>query len=127
MAKAEGVFLDRVSTKVNVIDLNAPRVLFSLPGLVRYLKKNRPIVLISTLTHSNIVALWAKWFACVNTRVVIRHDSVSSGSSALWDYLVKYFYPYADAIVAISKGVARYLAQVTGLPLERFHIVIIPC
>ena len=39
LAKAEGVFLDRVSTKVNVIDLNAPRVLFSLPGLVRYLKK----------------------------------------------------------------------------------------
>lgn len=126
LAKAEGVFLDRVSTKVNVIDLNAPRVLFSLPGLVRYLKKNRPIVLISTLTHSNIVALWAKWFACVNTRVVIRHASVSSGSSALWDYLVKYFYPYADAIVAISKGVARYLAQVTGLPLERFHIIYNP-
>ena len=60
LAKAEGPYLSEVPAGVRVIDLHSSRVLFSLPGLVRYLRRERPQAILSAMDHANIVAIWAR-------------------------------------------------------------------
>src|SRR5215218_7431474 len=60
LARAEGPYLTEVPKNVQIVDLKATRTLFCLPALVRYLRHERPDVLLSTLDYANILALWAR-------------------------------------------------------------------
>lgn len=134
LARSEGPFLAEVPASVRVVDLRATRVLTSLVGLVRYLRQERPDVMLSALNYVNIVALWAKRLARVSTRVVVsERNTLSQGSQhassrryKLMPWLVKRFYPWADGIVAVSKGVADDLVQLTDIPRDRIHVIYNP-
>jgi len=134
LAKAEGPYLSEVPTGVRVVDLGARRVLYSLPGLVRYLRREQPQAMLSTLNHANIIALWARKLTRVPTRLVIREANTVSVEVAnvpalkakLMPYLIKIFYPWADAIVANSRGVAEDLTKLTGLPPDKIKIIYNP-
>ena len=134
LAKAEGPYLSQVPPEVRVIDLHSSRVLASLPGLVRYLRREQPGALLSTLNHANIVALWAKRLAGVQTRVVVREANTESVSSVhsqslrgrIMPFLTRCFYPWADAVIAVSQGVAEDLAKTTRLPIERIRVIYNP-
>jgi glycosyltransferase involved in cell wall biosynthesis len=134
LAKAEGPYLSRVPEEVRVVDLGARRVLYSLPGLVRYLRRERPQAMLSALNYANIVAIWAKLLARVQTHLVVsEHNTLSystqNASSVrvkLLPLLIKIFYPYADAVVAVSHGVAEDLITMTGLPMEKVKVIYNP-
>jgi hypothetical protein len=123
LPQVEGPYLDLVPPEVRVVDLRAGRVLASLPALVRYLRREQPAALLATLSHANVIALWARRIAGVPTRVVVREAntlSVASRDGArLGDrflpWLARRFYGWADEIVAVSDGVARDLAAAAGL------------
>jgi glycosyltransferase involved in cell wall biosynthesis len=134
LAKAEGPYLSRVPEEVRVVDLEARRVLYSLPGLVRYLRRERPQAMLSALNHANIVAIWAKLLARVQTRLVVSErttlsrsiENASSVRVKLLPFLIKTFYPYADAVVAVSRGVAEDLVTTTKLPMEKIKVIYNP-
>ena len=42
LAKAIGPYVSDVSSLVNVVDLDRSRIILSLPGLVRYLRRRKP-------------------------------------------------------------------------------------
>jgi len=134
LAGAGGRYLAQVPPGVRVVNLHASRVLASLPGLVRYLRRERPRVLFSALDHANVVALWASKLAAVPCRVVVSvHSTISyaartasTARARLMPYLVRRFYPWADAIIAVSQGVAEDLARITGLPRERIQAIYNP-
>ncbi len=71
LAEATGPYLPLVPPEVRLVDLRARRVLQSLPGLVRYLRQEKPLGLVSALDHANVVALWARRLARVPTRVAV--------------------------------------------------------
>src|SRR6516225_3679696 len=56
LAKKIGPYLPHVPANIRVIDLNANRILASVPGLIRYLRDERPSCLISALSHANVIA-----------------------------------------------------------------------
>ena len=121
LAAAQGPYLKDVQANINVIDLASGGVLSSLPKLITYLRQARPPALLTTLNHASIVALWAKKLARVNTRVFIREANTLSqfkGNTLKGNLLpqaTKVFYPWADGIIAVSKGVAEDLKAFTGL------------
>ena len=138
LAQAEGPYLAEVPGLVRLVELNARhrrarRTLASFPALVRYLRRERPAALLTAL-HANVIAVWAKRLAGVPTRVVIgEHNTFSLAYQQLpalrgWLTLrlVRSFYPWADEIVAVSRGVADDLAQVTGIPRQRIRVVYNP-
>lgn len=51
--------------------LQARRLLDALVPLVRWLKRDRPAVLLTAIIHNNLIALWANRLAGQVTRVVI--------------------------------------------------------
>ncbi len=133
LAKREGPYLGQVPENVNVVDLQARRVLTSLPALVRYLRRARPAALLSAMDHSNIVALWAQRLARVRARVVVSvHNTLSmgvkhsNGRGRLIPYIARWCYGWADGVVAVSRGVADDLSNTIGLPRERIRVIYNP-
>jgi glycosyltransferase involved in cell wall biosynthesis len=134
LARAEGPYLNEVDPRVRILDLAASRVLLSLPGLIRYLRRERPGAMVSALNYVNIVALWARALARVPTRLVISERntiSLSAQRSARrrerWvGRLAGVFYRWADAVVAVSSGVGDDLARVTKLPPGRIRVIYNP-
>ena len=134
LAKAEGPYLSQVPPEVRVIDLHSSRVLASLPHLVRYLRRERPQAILSAMDHANIVAIWARKLARVQSRVVVTvHNTLSRATTnssnfrgRLMPRLIRIFYPWADAVVAVSGGAAEDLAKTTGLPQERIQVIYNP-
>lgn len=109
-----------------------------LPGLVDYLRRERPDALLSVLSYGNLVALWARRLAGVPTRVVVSERNTLSESSVAtkkrerrWrnrhlPALIGRTYPFADVITTVSDGVADDLAATTGLAREKLVTVYNP-
>lgn len=124
LARAEGPFLAELGPQIRIIDLNSASVIRSLPRLVAYLKFRKPKALLATIGHANIVAITAAKLAKFKGRVVLREanmdslyrDTACSMKSKVLAIanLKRWFYPMADAIVAVSKGVAKDLEREIG-------------
>lgn len=134
IAKLEGEYLSSISPNIRVIDLQSPRLISSLPSLIGYLKRHRPKVLISALEDPNTIAILAKLLARVPTRFVITvHNPLSLSyerarklKGKLTPFLIRWLFPYADAIVAVSQGVAKGIAKLSRLPLNRIDVIYNP-
>jgi glycosyltransferase involved in cell wall biosynthesis len=133
LARAEGPLLDKIPDSVRLVDLKASRVISSTPALVRYLRHERPIALLSIL-HANITALWAARLAGFPLRVILaEHNTLTSVATGvddprwhLYPRLARWFYPWADGIIAVSGGVAEDLAQLIKIPRERIRVIYNP-
>ncbi len=131
LSRAGGDYLPEVPETVRVVDLDAGRVLTSLPGLVRYLRRERPSVMLTSLNHVNIVGLWARRLSGVRTRLVVNEQNTLSQDAPnsarrrhrLLPRFVRRFYPWADGIVAVSKGAADDLARTARLPAGSVRVV----
>jgi len=134
LAKAEGPYLSQVPQSVRVVDLRSKQVLYSLPGLVRYLRRERPKALLSAMDHANVVALWAKRLAGVPAHAVVSVHSTTSIATKraknmrgrMMPLFIRKFYPWADAVVAVSKGVAEDLLEIAYLPKEKIRVIYNP-
>lgn len=130
----KGELLSQIPGAVKIISLNSPRTLGALPGLVRCLKREQPHILLSSLGHNNIVAIWAKFLAGVKTAVIIgQHNALSSESSSSksWQHrilplLYRIFGRSADGILAVSKGVADDMAAQCGISRDRISVIYNP-
>lgn len=94
----------------------------ALPKLASYLRREKPDVLISAMDYPNAVAIKAKALAGNGIPVIATaHSTLSAEIASTKRRRIKAqlevdrrFYPRADAIVAVSRGVADDLAQVLG-------------
>jgi glycosyltransferase involved in cell wall biosynthesis len=94
-----------------------------LESLAAALQARRPYALYAANTHRNLEALFARRLAGVDTRIVVTernafHDGhLQRGwSGQFLPGLVRRMYGQAEAIVAVSDGVADELAAWSGLP-----------
>lgn len=111
-----------------------PGVLGAVRPLARYLRESKPDALLSLMDYPNVAAILARRIAGVDTRIVVSVHNHVSASVAHADRLhtrhvprlARRFYAEADAVVAVSDGVADDLARVSGLPRERIHRIYNP-
>lgn len=133
LVKAEGPYLSQLDQRINIITLNKSRLISSLPSLVNYLKQKQPKVLLSALEDTNFVALIARKWAGVSTRVAVTvHNHLSRESKnatqlkrRLTPKLVPLFYPMADYVIGVSKGVADNLIEL-GVSPDKTHFIYNP-
>lgn len=129
--RAEDAYADELPDSVRLVRLDAPRALVSLPRLVRYLRRERPVAMVSSLDYMNVIAVAARALARVETRLVVNEQNTLSMESEnarhlrqrLVPALVRRSYPRADGIAAVSAGVADDLATVLGLPRHRVQVI----
>lgn len=107
-----------------------------LPALVSYLRRERPAILLTAGPYMNLIALWARRLAGVATRIVASERVAYShflepGKRHRWRWrylapLVARGYRDADAIVAVSEGVADELSAHTGIERARISVIYNP-
>ena len=133
LAAAEGTFLEQLPPSARLIDLRAGRVLRSLGPLIGYLRRERPRVLVSSMGHANLIALWAARLAGRDTPVVVTvHNTLSQTTqrggvaAGIWPHLLRTFYPWAARVVAVSRGAADDLARTSGMRRDLVEVVYNP-
>ena len=119
LVRAEGVLMADVPLGIRIIDLGQSRALKALPNLVRYLRAERPDVMLSALDHMNILAVLARFLSGVMTRVVVSAHMLPSNEyckdksiyGIFFLMLMKWSYIKASAVVGVSKGVCNDIMQ----------------
>jgi glycosyltransferase involved in cell wall biosynthesis len=93
-----------------------------LPSLATYLRTARPDVLFAATSFLNIEAVLARRLARVPTRIVLSERNHFSSGKPRKDWRRRYLGPamrhaylQADAIIAVSEGVADDIAQTLGI------------
>jgi glycosyltransferase involved in cell wall biosynthesis len=120
-----------------LLPLVPPRATRYLPDLARYLTRESPNAVIAEGKYCNITALWAKRLSATTTRVIVTEHIALSARLASprnqrqwkWRYaqrLYQRMYPWADAIVSVSRGVGDDLAQLIGVPRESITTIYNP-
>lgn len=102
-----------------------------LRSLADWLRRERPDGLIACMPQENLVALMARDLAGTSTRVLLtEHNTLSaivrrarSAGHRELPPLIGHAYRRADAVVAVSTGVADDLAATSGLPRGMIHVI----
>ncbi len=123
---AEGLPAD-----IRIIDLHRSRVLASIEPLARYLNAAKPDAMISTLAHANIAAVCARALTARKPQLILREANTLTADSAetpgvkgrVLPTLARLSYPRADAIVAVSTGVADDLVEHVGVPRALVRVI----
>ena len=126
LAHKRGEYLNDVDERVRLIDLNVSRFWQYFVPLIRYFRQERPDVMLSATTILNLLAILTKKLAMVDTRLVVsEHIDIQSFAERgalqkpkIVKRLIRFIYPQADQIVAVSKGAANSLASFANLPVE---------
>ena len=128
--KMQGGLVPIIPPRARVVSLDAKRTLSALLPLVRFLRRERPDVLLANIGPINIIALWAKVLAGVKTRVVVtQHSSLSHESKTRnWQLKItpamyRLFLWQAAGVVAVSGGIGDELATMAHIPRERVTVI----
>lgn len=135
LCTAEGPFLDHVAPGVGVVDLEAGTSLAWRGALEGYLAERPPETVCAGMEGAGVVTLWAcRRTGAPSRTVVVSHNTFSRHSAEaagfkeryLLPWFVRWLYRDADAVVAVSEGVADDLARTAWLPRERIRVLYNP-
>jgi glycosyltransferase involved in cell wall biosynthesis len=103
-----------------------------LGALAGHLARERPAALLTATPRLNLLAAWARRLAGGRIRLLVSERTAPTqnlGNDGKWRKrallpgLMRRAYGQADAVVAVSDGVADDLARVTGLPRGRIRTI----
>lgn len=113
-----------------LLALKLPNRLPYLPSLIRYFREERPKAVLSAGLSANLLAVWARDLARSPTRVVASQRQTLSCVMTTWTWKKQFFpalirrnYLAADALIAVSEGVADDMATHFGIPRARITVV----
>lgn len=109
--------------EVAVGRLDADRVSRSLPALIRYLRTQKPDILITRQVHANLVGLAASLLARVPPRwdgkiVLVQDHPIELSHASNWrdnKWLAKLTYRFADGLISPSPAVRADIVRWCGL------------
>lgn len=128
---AKGELVDAVPTGTRLVDLRSGRALLTPLPLARYLRRERPDLMICVEGHSNLVALLARRLAGVPTQLVLTEhialpDPPAGFKDRAYRRLARFAYKDAAAVVAVSGGVADSVAAGVGIPRDSVQVIMNP-
>ena len=129
-----GELLPLVPEGANIISLETMRLRHSIRPLVTYLRRNRPAVLLAAMWPLTLVAIVATRIARTGNLVVVSDHVTLSRQYADWGAMhraalratIAAIYPLADVRIAVSRGVADDLSQLSGIARDQFSVIFNP-
>lgn len=131
LCRATGEYLSQIPSSIRVIDLKTRQAILSYRPLIRYLEKERPHAILSTLNQPNVVAAFAGQKTGIRSVISIRNNlSAESSNGKLRTKFIPAFMSkasrVANEICAVSHGVAEDSANLLSLPISRIHVIYNP-
>ncbi|MGQ9659179.1 MAG: glycosyltransferase [Thermochromatium sp.] len=129
--RKHGPHLEHCDPAPRIVDLGTTHTLLALPAVVRYLRRERPTVMLSDKDRVNRLALAARALAGTPTRLILRSgitisvDLASRGALERWvqRQSMRHLYRFADRVLVPSLGAADDMAAYTGLERARIRAV----
>src|ERR1700733_3566169 len=129
--EAVGELRDAVPATIRLVDLQRRRTSRAIPRLARFLRRERPDVLLANLSHNNIAAVLANVLAGAPAKVIICQHSVLSADylrTKGWSHRVT---PLAyrlisrgcERAVAVSGGIAREFRTISNIPQHKITVI----
>lgn len=132
LLSANGPYLSELSASVRVVDLRVGRARYSIFPLARYIRKEKPDVLISSLL--NIPAILARALSVTHAPIILTErslfSSISQTASSLTEKISfavsRYLYNRADRLVAVSRASADDLVRAGIVASEKVQVIYNP-
>ena len=129
--REHGPYLNTLPPNVRRIDLGHHHTYNCLPALVRYLRRQRPVLLLSDKDRVNRTALLARWLSATGTPLIFRLGTTvsinlaSRGVFERWQQRTSIgrLYRFSQRVLVPSQGVADDLSRYTGLSPEKIRVV----
>jgi glycosyltransferase involved in cell wall biosynthesis len=138
----EGIFDYLIPENVEVITLDilsSRNILKTTKGFIlkiisiaRLIKKNKPDIIFSLLSDTNVITILARSLSGVHSKVIVserNHPSLSLKNElygGITKFLMRYCYPKAERIIAISQGIKKDLLENFNLPGEKIEVIYNP-
>jgi glycosyltransferase involved in cell wall biosynthesis len=127
LADCDGPYLAELSNAVRVVDFKTRRKIPTLIGLTRYLRAERPDILMSGLDPANAGAVIATKLAGVSTRCVLSQQSMMRAlwqmdrpsSWSMWLWIMRQTYSRASLVICNSFAARSELTQEVGVAPAR--------
>ncbi len=125
----------QLDPRIRVIDLGTAHIYGALLPLARYLRRQRPDVLVASRYRASLVAVWSRYLAFGPRsgipRVALRIESALSSSAGRrrglrrWLYYssIRRVYSQAAVILAVSHGVAEDFDEIAHPHNRQVHVV----
>ncbi|MCW6035182.1 glycosyltransferase [Spirulina subsalsa FACHB-351] len=142
LIRSVGSFMSQIPPSVNLVDLKKPRLRQAIQVLGQYLREKNPDALFSFMSYNDPISVLAKSLYHVKTKIILGlHSDLSQQKTPPFlqhplahlgltpdqpKLLMQWFYPWANAVVAPSYGVANNLAQMAKFPLEKIRVIYNP-
>jgi len=129
--RAIGPHLAGLSQRVRVVELHARRVFTGILPLARYLRLEKPAILLTALEHATIAAFLARRIAGVTAPLVpTAHSPLSQIvqhyrgiRESIVKHTISWCYRRSDAVVAVSQGTADDMVHSMGLPAGLVRVI----
>lgn len=116
---------------VRATDLGRGRVSRALPAFAQHLRRTRPIAVLGAAPMGNLLASAGVRLARVDAAVILATQNDFTTLLGLTHQpkhratlaLIRRWYPAADALVAVSHGLAGRVAELTGVPPDEIEVV----
>ncbi|OGZ66108.1 MAG: hypothetical protein A3D34_02965 [Candidatus Staskawiczbacteria bacterium RIFCSPHIGHO2_02_FULL_33_16] len=138
LAEKKGDFIKDVPKEIPIVSFNAHSLFKIFLHLIAYFKEEKADIFVSAFPRFNAIVLLAKKFSGTKTKIIItEHLSFSLLSKTaktvshrfiarfLFPSFIKLFYPNADAIICVSKGIAQEISSMAG-HLEKIKVIYNP-
>jgi glycosyltransferase involved in cell wall biosynthesis len=135
LPEVTGPFLEQLSPEIDLVGLGARRPVALVLRLARWLRRARPAAVVAAQQHVIVATLLARRLAGIDFPItVVQHNTLSELCRQSRRPTVRWLMPsaarllfrWADQVCAVSEGVARDLAAVTGIPVRRIEVVYNP-
>jgi glycosyltransferase involved in cell wall biosynthesis len=129
--EAIGELRDAVPATIRLVDLRRRRTLAAIPSLARFLRRERPDIVLANLNHNNIAAVLANMLAGMPSKVIICQHSVLSAEylrTKGWSHRVtplayKLISRGFERAVAVSSGIAGEFRTISNIPQHKITVV----
>ena len=126
-----GDFSHEIEAGVRIVRLHVARLAFCIPALARYLRRARPLAILSTEPASNVCVTIAARMSGTATRIILREGLFPSLalredphlSTRLALRAARYVYPLAHAVIPIARELRDDLANLTSLSADDMHLI----
>ena len=134
LMEARGELMPLLPPEVRVFDLHARRIRNVIFPLRRYFREEQPDAIQVSMWPLTVMGVVAHRLSRSRARVVLsEHITLSKQYAYLgriaWAQLrqsIRFFYPLADARIAVSRQAADDLARISGIPRETIDVVYNP-
>jgi len=130
----KGFLENQIYEGINTIDLDVKRIFFSIFPIIKYLRRERPIFILGTSEHANIVLVLVKLFSRTKTKVFVRvgmrfsdlFKSYKKKRDRMIPFLIRILYPYADKIIANSQNVSLNMQEILKFKKDKIEVIYNP-